>query len=446
MTSITQVAHAMRTVLTEVAEGLGRATGFVQRQSKLGGAAFVQALVFAFQANPAATVEELAQGAAIAGVEITPQGIAHRCGAAGAALLQAVLAAAVAHIVRADPVRIPLLARFNGVYLQDATTLTLPPELAALWPGCGGHGSAAALKVQLQWNYLQGDIHHLSLHPGRAADRDAPVQQTPLPRGALRIADLGYFSLPVLAAYQAQGVYWLSRYHIRSNLYWPDGATLELGDYLRQYDADTLELVLELGQQQRLPVRLLAQRVPAAVAQQRRRRLRAQARQKGTTPSPRALALADWTVLVTNVPATQLNLAEALVLGRVRWQMELLFKRWKSQAGLGHTRSAKPWTILCEVYAKLLGSLIHHWQLLLACWPFPDRSLAKALRVVQQHTLLVAHTLHSLPQLVTALTALCRALRVGCRLNKRAQQPTTLQRLLALDPAENLPPALAWAA
>ncbi len=62
MTTVPQLADAVQTLLTTTAETMARATGFVQRRSKLGGAAFVQALVVAWMANPRATVEARASG------------------------------------------------------------------------------------------------------------------------------------------------------------------------------------------------------------------------------------------------------------------------------------------------------------------------------------------------------------------------------------------------
>jgi hypothetical protein len=95
--------------------------------------------------------------------------------------------------VAAHPVAIPILQRFNGVYLLDSTTITLPDALASVWQGCGGSatGSAAALKVQVLWNFTTGALHYVGLQDGRASDQRAPVQAVLLPPGALRIADLG---------------------------------------------------------------------------------------------------------------------------------------------------------------------------------------------------------------------------------------------------------------
>src|SRR5256884_7506990 len=94
MTTVPQLAQTLQTVFTTTADAAARATGFVQRRSKLTGAAFVQALVFGWLANPHASVAALAQAAAVAGVAISPQGLDQRCGEAAAGFLEAALAAA----------------------------------------------------------------------------------------------------------------------------------------------------------------------------------------------------------------------------------------------------------------------------------------------------------------------------------------------------------------
>ena len=117
--------------------------------------------------------------------------------------------------------------------------------------------------------------------------------------------------------------------------------------------------------------RLIAVRVPAQVTAERRRRA---ARKKGQTVSRVSLQLAAWTIFVTNVPVEKLSVQEALVRGRCRWQIELLFDLWKTHGKVGQSRSAQPWRILCEVYAKLLAMVIQHWLVLVSCWHYPDRS------------------------------------------------------------------------
>jgi hypothetical protein len=95
MPIIHEIAQAMQEVLTNEANQAGRTSGFVQRQSKLDGAAFVQALVFSYLSDPDATTDELAQTAAALGINITGSGMVQRCNEAAATCLQTVLGTAV---------------------------------------------------------------------------------------------------------------------------------------------------------------------------------------------------------------------------------------------------------------------------------------------------------------------------------------------------------------
>ncbi len=175
----------------------------------------------------------------------------------------------------------------------------------------------------------------------------------------------------------------------------------------------------------------MAVRVPQEVADERRRRLHEEFRDKGKTPSARLLALAAWTMMVTTVPDAQLSVAEALVLLRARWQIELLFKLWKSQGRVDEWRSAQPWRILCEVYAKLLAMIVQHWVLLVGCWHQPNRSLVRAAQTVQGYALALLSAVGKSPERVAELLEeIHRCLGCAGRLTTRKKKPSTYQLLL----------------
>jgi hypothetical protein len=119
---------------------------------------------------------------------------------------------------------------------------------------------------------------------------------------------------------------------------------------------------------------------------------------------------------------------------RARWQIEKLFELWKRHGRLGETRSEKPWRVLCEVYAKLLGLLVQHWVLLssLAFWAGPYRSAVKGARTVRQRALSLADALDDPARLSGVLEVIARCLEAGCRVAKRRKEPGTAQQLLAL--------------
>lgn len=62
-TSIAELGESLQTLLIEDADRIGRESGFIQRQRKFSGSSFAQTLLFGWQANPAASLEELCQSA-----------------------------------------------------------------------------------------------------------------------------------------------------------------------------------------------------------------------------------------------------------------------------------------------------------------------------------------------------------------------------------------------
>lgn len=433
MSSLPQVTEAFHRVLTDIPDEVARATGYCQRRSKLTADRFVQTAVLGWWHHPEATLAQLSQTAALLGTDISPQGLDQRFTLAGAALLRERVETAVAQVITAEPATTALLARFSGVYLLDSSTVTLPDPLASVWPGCGGRvatGTQAALKLTVRLDALTGRLDGPELSAGRTQDRATAWQRAPVPAGGLRVADQGFWSLGVLADIAAAEGYFLSRHHRQTRVAL-DGVWLDLPAWLATQTAAELDLPVVLGKDAQLPARLLAIRVPQGVADERRRRQRAEAQREGTAPPPPALA--DWTLLVTNAPPEQLSLPEARVLARLRWQVELLFKLWKQHGKLATSRSANPERILCELYAKLLAVLLQHWVLLVACWAIADRSLVRTAKPMRDAALLILLTLTDPGALAIALARIVPTLIAGGRIDRRRKRPSAFQ--LLADPA-----------
>ena len=355
-------------------------------------------------AHPHASVEQLAQSAQRVGVDVSPQAIDQRFTMATADLLREVLVRSVRLVLAGDPLAIPILRRFTGVYLQDSTTIVLPDALADVWRGCGGStttNTTAALKCGVQIDLLHTCLTGFDLADGRAADQGLPIQHAVMPAGSLRLADLGFFDLQVFAQQQRSGSFWLSKVPVGVTVQHAGGFLIgffgrEATDRPRCDHTGSLLRFIQnlpvgqpwegwvvLGKAHPLRGRMLVQPVPQDVADQRRRRIRKEAREKGRPPSRAALLLAAWTILVTNLPAHRVTMAEAMVLIKVRWQIELLFKHWKSHGQIDTWRTQKPARILCEVYGKLLAMVVQHWLVAVSGASYPDRSLVKIAQAVR---------------------------------------------------------------
>lgn len=330
--------------------------------------------------------------------------------------------------------RVPLL-----LYPTACVTVTvvgLPDELGEAYPGCGGgRGKKAALKVGARLELLGGELR-AALRAGRSHDRTLEIGAQEMPEGALRLADLGFFDLKLFGELSAGGRHWLTRLMAGTAVYDAQGGTrLDLAGLLGSLGDGRVELAVEVGAQARLAARLLATRVPGEVADERRRRLRKEAKKRRQPVSKERMRLAGWTILITDAPAELLTVEEALVLIRARWQIEKLFELWKRYGHLDKSRSRKPQRMLCEVYAKLIGLIVAHWAILAGSWRRADRSLVKATRTVRHMALSLAEGLGDPRRLARTLGSIARCLEAGCRVDKRRKQPGTAQQLLALTEA-----------
>jgi hypothetical protein len=148
MSSRAQVSEAMQMILTSRAKALERQTGFVQRSTvELEGPVFAQTCVLTWMHTPDAGYWQLRHTAACLGAHVSNQAIEQRFSKASSRLLRALLEEAVVQVISSEASDPELLGRFNGIYLQDGTVISLPPTLAEQWQGSGKAGQEAAMRV-----------------------------------------------------------------------------------------------------------------------------------------------------------------------------------------------------------------------------------------------------------------------------------------------------------
>jgi hypothetical protein len=185
---------------------------------------------------------------------------------------------------------------------------------------------------------------------------------------------------------------------------------------------------VKLGQHEQIPCRLIAIRVSQMVVDQRRRRLREYARKKQVPLKQERLKLAAWALLLSNAPEDKLSWTEVTIMARLRWQIGLIFKLWKTSGKLDEWRSQKPERILCEIYAKLIGLIMFHWIALTALWGYPERSLVNAIKVMQTYALLIAIALAA-NTLTSTMLLVKKCMVATCRMGKRRTHPNAYQLL-----------------
>jgi DDE family transposase len=336
--------------------------------------------------------------------------------------------------LESEKVDIPLLKQFSAVIVEDSTSTTFPTELADVWLGCGGGegASEAGVKAFVQWDVLKGKLLGPRLSDARMNDHKTPFDIEELPEGSLYIADLGFFAIErffKIAKGKSGKRYFVSRLQAKTNLYNRRGHRINLSGILPQQVGQVRELGIVLGQKNGLPARLILVKVPEEVAKERQERIRRKAQKNGDVPSEEILELAHWTIVITNISRKRAIYAEILVLLRLRWQIERLFRLWKEDGKIDEWRTKKPYRILCEFYAKMCAMIIQQSLIQEGCWLDPLRSIVKAAASLRRecNRIMVAFYEGNLEKTVQSIL---RTLHSGCRIDCRSAYPSTAQLLL----------------
>ena len=112
------------------------------------------------------------------------------------------------------------------------------------------------------------------------------------------------------------------------------------------------------GTRKRHALRLVALRKTPQAAAEEKRRLRRIASRKGFTVSRESLQMAAYVCVLTDLDRERLPTVQALELYRLRWQIELVFKRLKSLLGLGNLRAKNGALARTYLLSKILGALL----------------------------------------------------------------------------------------
>ncbi len=398
-------------------------------------------VVLTVMKTPNPRADEFVTTAAQLGVRVTPEAVGKRFTEKLVAYLKEGLGHVLGHSLAAGPAAVPLLEKFTAVEVGDSTTVTVPDDYEAEFPGCGGKAGSgkAAVKVQVTWEMRTGAVTKLVVEPGRQSDAKSAAIEGPVAPGSLTIRDLGYFCLKRFRRIGQQKAYWVSRCQQGTTVCDEGGGPLDLLDFLRKRPAGApTDVSIVLGSRERLPCRLIALRVPQEVADRRRQAAYEKARKHGRVPTQEHLDWCDWTVFVTNCPADLLTWKEVVVLYRTRWQIELLFKLWKSHNHLAAYRAR--WTgveRMAIFWAKLIAVVLQHWLHLTSAGSGARHSHWKAAHVIREWVVALTGALEDTGRLIRTLNDMAVAIEAVAKKKRQRKRPSLFQ--LQLNPE-----LLAW--
>ena len=245
----------------------------------------------------------------------------------------------------------PRASRGRLIRIVDATTV---PKA-----GTSGKNKNAVWRVHSAFDLPQERFGHFELTDERSGET---LDRIPVIAGEIRLGDRAYLQPERMAHLLDSGADFVIRSGWKSAR-WLDGegSLIDLTAELRKASSRGLidrPIWIKRKSAAPLAVRLVAVKKPAQAAAEARRKARRSAQKGGHQLSSQTLDAADWVILVTSLKPGDFTTTDILALYRLRWRIELGFKRLKTLIGLKgppatDERSARP-HILAHLLAILL--------------------------------------------------------------------------------------------
>lgn len=253
---------------------------------------------------------------------------------------------------------------FPRVRIKDSTRFKVPDLMKDQFKGNGG--SAAALCIQYEYDLGTGRILDLHIQSAAINDRkDALETLGHLQTGDLVVRDLGYYSLEVFEWLIGNNIFFLSRLQAKTIVFEQKAGKYQEIDFkklhqkMQKNGIEQMEIDVFLGMEYKLPVRMILRLVDEQVYDKRIRKREKRNRKVGCKMHQQTRIRYRFDIYVTNTCASELPAKEIFQAYRLRWQIELIFKYWKSLYKVHIGRIMRQTRYLCMLYAKLILVVIN---------------------------------------------------------------------------------------
>ena len=305
------------------------------------------------------------------GVKISKQGIDKRFGENSVLFVKTVFERYLKSQILQSGIEDGWFGHFNRVRIKDSTKFDVPKEFVDMLPGSGGSASIAGVSIQYEYDVKSGSILDMTITPANRPDStDAKVTLVDIKKNELYIRDLGYFILANLTKIKNASAYFINRLNTNTNVYEEKDNKFKELDFealykkMKSAGIRRMEKTVFIGLKEKLPVRLIIEIMPDEVYEKRIRKINKINKSKGCETSNEYKDRARFNLFITNISSDILPAQAISPLYKIRWQIELVFKVWKSTFGINRTRKMKYNRWLCLLYAKLILVVIN-WNLIM---------------------------------------------------------------------------------
>jgi hypothetical protein len=342
----------------EEIEQLARSTQFVQRQGELSGFTFFCLMVFNSDSLSSESLNDLTAKLKMDyGIDITKQSLDERFNEYAVSFLQTAIGELLS---KQMPDSMVICDQFKRILIKDSVCFQVDESLAQYYPGSGGSGSKANVRIQFEYDLLTGRVVDLSLNGFNDQDSsNSTMTLEVINEGDLIIRDLAYMHFTALKGILANLGDFLCRLQSSRNVYQYKDGNVEKLDFIQivklmeSYEISKFEDKVFLDKNRSLEVRLLFFLLPQEVYQARIRKAAKYAKKKGTQLTKEYKARAKLNLFITSAAEYVLDLESVWKAYTLRWQIELWFKVWKSLWKIDKVKKVKKERLECYIWSKL---------------------------------------------------------------------------------------------
>lgn len=254
-----------------------------------------------------------------------------------------------------------LSAHFNSIKVMDSTEFKLPDCFAEAFPGYSACNALACAAIQLEYDVLSGEVHHFTLSNARQSDKTvADIRMDSIAGGDLILRDLGYYSVDSYLKIEQQKAFYVSRLKSQVGIYQQQSNSYrklswsEILEQVQDSKNGNFDQWVYIGNEQKHPVRMVAWALPEDASQNR---LQKKQSKKGKLRKE-DMIWSKLNVFVTNIEREIVDVEQVYHLYKIRWQIELMFKIWKSIININVVHKMKPCRLKCNLYSKFIWILI----------------------------------------------------------------------------------------
>lgn len=295
------------------------------------------------------------------GIEISKQALHKRFNEYAVAFLSTALEKLLQQQLQNSAIKL-LDNEFNRVLIKDSVCFQVHESMAEFYPGSGGSGSKAAIRIQFEFDLLSGRITDISISAFNEQDaKDSLATIENVKEGDLIIRDLAYMSLTVLKKIIKKLALYLCRPNTNVKMYeLKNGNYVEINfngivKYMKKHKISFMEKDVYCGINEKLKTRLILHLLPAEELAKRLRKARKNAKKKGNgNLSKNYKARAGLNLFITNASKEQIPAENVWPIYRLRWQIELMFKIWKSICQIEKIKKVNKERLECHIYSKLI--------------------------------------------------------------------------------------------